>query len=385
MPLKVCVVTGGRADYGLLVQPMRALHADPAFNLQVVATGQHLSAWSGGSLDVITRDGFTVAAQIDMQLEDDSPAAVTRSMGRAVAGFADVFETLRPDLLMVLGDRYEILAAAQAALLFGIPVAHLCGGDITLGAFDDSIRHALTKLSHLHFPTTEEAARRIRQMGEAPDRVHAVGSPGIDLVLATPTLDRATFFGNLGLPDDRKSFLVTFHPPTLAEDGAAQCQELLAALEALGPEVVLIFTGVNVDPGGRTLQHMIAEFAAAHPAAVCAQSLGAQRYFSALSHVDAVIGNSSSGLYEAPSFKVPTVNIGDRQSGRLKAASVIDCPPQRAAIAAAIDQALALDCSHVVNPYGDGHASERIADVLRNLREPRSLVHKVFHTPAEAS
>lgn len=385
MPLKVCVVTGGRADYGLLVQPMRALHADPAFDLQVVATGQHLSAWSGGSLEVIERDGFAVAAQVDMHLEDDRPAAVTRSMGRAVIGFADVFETLRPDLLMVLGDRYEILAAAQAALLFGIPVAHLCGGDITLGAFDDSIRHALTKLSHLHFPTTEDAARRIRQMGEAPDRVHVVGSPGIDLVLATPTLDRATFFGNLELPDDRKSFLVTFHPPTLAEDGAAQCRELLAALEALGPEVVLIFTGVNVDPGGRTLQNMIAEFAAEHPAAVCAQSLGAQRYFSALSHVDAVIGNSSSGLYEAPSFKVPTINIGDRQSGRLKAASVIDCPPQRAAIAAAIDQALALDCSHVVNPYGDGHASERIADVLRNLREPRALVHKVFHTPAEAS
>lgn len=379
MPLKVCAVTGSRADYGLLAGPMRLLREDPFFALQIVATGQHLTPSSGNSLKEVERDGFVVDARVDMLLAADTPAAVTKSMGVALMGFAEVFERSAPDLLLLLGDRYEILVAAQAALLARIPIAHLCGGDVTEGAIDDAIRHALTKMSHLHFVTTTEAARRVRQMGEDPGRVHVVGSSGVDMIQRTQTMTREQLFADLGMSVERRSLLVTFHPATLGEDSEQHCAELLAALHTLCPEMNLIFTGVNADPGGRSLQAMISGFCAEHPNARSFDSLGARRYYSALAHVDVVVGNSSSGLCEAPSFHVPTVNIGDRQKGRLKAASVLDCPPERTAIGKAIAAALAMDCSDMVNPYGDGRASERIVQILKEIADPKALLRKTFH------
>jgi UDP-N-acetylglucosamine 2-epimerase (non-hydrolysing)/GDP/UDP-N,N'-diacetylbacillosamine 2-epimerase (hydrolysing) len=354
------------------------LRADPAFALDLIVTGQHLVPADDNTAEAIKAEGFAPSATIDMLLASDAPVAVAKSMGLATAGFADAFARLAPDLVLVLGDRYEILAAVQAAVVARLPVAHLCGGDITEGAMDDAIRHAVTKLSHLHFVTNEAAARRVWQLGEDPARVHCVGSPGLDRIRQTKLLDRAAFFRRVGFEPRASNLLVTFHPETLHADPLGQCRELLAALHELGPEFGFIFTGSNADPGGRGVDRLVGEFVAAHDNACAHASLGAALYFSALSHASAVVGNSSSGLYEAPTFKVPTVNIGDRQRGRLRAASVIDCAAERRAIGAAIRKALTLDCAGVINPYGDGHASERIVAVLRGLGDPRQLVHKRF-------
>jgi UDP-N-acetylglucosamine 2-epimerase (non-hydrolysing)/GDP/UDP-N,N'-diacetylbacillosamine 2-epimerase (hydrolysing) len=377
-PLKICAVTGSRADWGLLSPPLALLRADKAFALDLVVTGQHLVPAEGNTAQEIEREGFAISARVDMLLASDTPVAVAKSMGLAVAGFADAFARLAPDLVFVLGDRYEILAAVEAAVVARLPVAHLCGGDITEGAMDDAIRHAITKLSHLHFVTNEAAAQRLRQLGEDPDRVHCVGSPGLDRIRQTKLLDRAAFFQRIGLAPRAANLLVTFHPETLNTDTLGQCLEMLVALHELGPESGLIFTGSNADPGGRGVDRLVGEFVATHDNACAHASLGAELYFSALRHARAVVGNSSSGLYEAPSFKIPTVNIGDRQRGRLRAASVIDCAAERRAIEAAIRRALTLDCTGVVNPYGDGHASERIVAVLRSLGDPRQLVRKRF-------
>lgn len=377
-PLKICAVTGSRADWGLLSPLLALLRADKAFALDLVVTGQHLVPAQDNTAQEIEREGFAISARIDMLLASDASLAVVKSMGLAVVGFADAFARLAPDLLLVLGDRYEILAAVEAATIARLPVAHLCGGDITEGAMDDAIRHAVTKLSHLHFVTNEAAAQRVRQLGEDSTRVHCVGSPGLDRIRQTKLLDRAAFFKRVGLAPRAYNLLVTFHPETLNADPLAQCLELLVALHELGPEFGVIFTGSNADPGGRGVDRLVGEFVATHDNARTHPSLGAALYFSALSHVNAVVGNSSSGLYEAPSFRIPTVNIGDRQRGRLRAASVIDCVAERRAIEAAVRRALTLDCTGVTNPYGDGHASERIVAVLRNLGDPRQLVHKRF-------
>lgn len=377
-PLKVCAITGSRADWGLLSPPLALLRQDPAFSLDLIVTGQHLVPADENTAEAIKAEGFAVSATIDMLLASDAPVAVAKSMGLATSGFADAFARLAPDLVLVLGDRYEILAAVQAALIARLPVAHLCGGDITEGAMDDAVRHAITKLSHLHFVTNEPAARRVRQLGEHPARVHCVGSPGLDSIRQTKVLDRAAFFERVGLAPNHSNLLITYHPETLHADPLGQCRELLAALHELGPEFGLIFTGSNADPGGRGVDRLVAEFVVEHDNASAHASLGAALYFSALSHTDAMVGNSSSGLYEAPSFRIPTVNIGDRQRGRLRAASVIDCAAERREIGAAIRKALTLDCAGVINPYGDGHASERIVAILRGLRDPRQLVRKPF-------
>lgn len=378
MPLKVCAVTGGRADWSLLSVPLAALRDDPAFDLSLLVTGQHLMPGNGDTCAAIEADGFRIEDRIDMLLGSDTPAAVTKALGLATIGFADALARLQPDLILILGDRYELLAVTQAALLARIPVAHLCGGDLTEGALDDAVRHAVTKMSHLHFVSSPDAARRVRQLGEDPQAIHCVGSPGLDRIRLTPPLDRAAFFASVEMSPAERLLLITYHPVTLDADPAAGCAEMLAALADLGPEVALLFTGVNADPGGRGVAEQIAAFVAAHPNARQFASLGARRYYSALTHAAAVVGNSSSGLYEAPTFAVPTVNIGDRQGGRLRAASVIDCPPQRAAIRAALERAFAGDWSGVVNPYGDGHATERILAVLKALPDPRSLLKKRF-------
>lgn len=378
MSLRVCAVTGGRADWGLLSVPLALIRDDPDFALQLVVTGQHLLPGAGGTDRVIEAEGFRIDARVDMLLAGDSAVAVSKSMGLATIGFAEVFDRLKPDLLFVLGDRYEILAAAQAAMVARIPIAHLCGGDVTEGAMDEAIRHAISKMSHLHFVSNRDAARRVCQLGEDPAQVHCVGSPGLDRVRLTPPMARDDFFASIDFVPRARNLLVTFHPATLDEDASAACTEMLAALDALGPDLGLIFTGVNADTGGRAVAACIDGFVASHANARAYASLGAVRYFSALRHVDAVVGNSSSGLYEAPSFGIPTVNIGDRQGGRLKARSVLDCDADRQAILATLRQAFSLDCAGTVNPYGDGHSAERIVTILKALRDPRSLLKKRF-------
>jgi len=378
-PRRICVVSGSRADYGLLLPVLRGIAEHPGLQLRLAVTGSHLEDRFGHTVDAISADGFDVDAAVPLGLDDDDPATITRALGNAVSGFAAALQRLQPDLLLVLGDRYEILGAAQAALIARIPVAHIAGGDLTEGAFDDAIRHAVTKLSHLHFVTSEQAARRVRQLGEADERVFVTGSPGIDQILATPLLDRAALAQRLGMALRGRNLAVTFHPATLdSEDALDQLQQLLDALDGLGDGVGLVFTGANADPRGQAVNARLREFVAGRDNAVQHDSLGQQGYYSLLAAADVVVGNSSSGLYEAPSLGTPTVNIGDRQAGRLRAASVIDCAPRRADIAAAIASAFALDCRGISNPYGDGRAAPRIVAELARPWPRDALLRKGF-------
>jgi UDP-hydrolysing UDP-N-acetyl-D-glucosamine 2-epimerase len=376
-PLVVCAISGGRADYGLLASPLRSINADPAFVLKVVLTGQHLDRAAGETGACVRADGLDVFAEVDMGLGGDDAATVTKAAARALDGMADVLLRLSPDIVLLAGDRYEILCCAIAAAIARVPIAHIAGGDVTEGAFDDAFRHAITKLAHLHFVTSEPAARRVRQLGEQADRIYVVGSPGIDLIRTTPVPSRDAFFGALGLEPKRLNLIVTFHPVTLADDSVAQLDEMLEAL-ATFDDAAILFTGSNADPEGRKIEQRIRQFVQSRRNARYVPSLGAERYFGALVHMDAMVGNSSSGLYEAPSFGIPTVNIGYRQKGRLRAESVFDSSPHCHAIRSAIDAALARGRRPTANPYGDGHASEGIVAALRALDDPRCLLVKSF-------
>ena len=376
---KICVVTGTRAEYGLLYWLMKEIQSDSDLELQVVVTGMHLSPEFGLTWQVIEADGFKIDARVEMLLSSDTPVGIGKSIGLGVIGFADAFSTLRPDILVLLGDRFEILAAAQAALVACIPIAHLFGGDTTEGAFDEAIRHSITKMSHLHFVSNEGSASRVRQLGENPEHVYAVGSTGIDQIRVLRLLTREELEGDTGFSFRPRNLLVTFHPATLEGDSPTrQFGEVLDALEALGPDVGLVFTYPNADTYGRGLIDQIDRFVARHPRAKAFPSLGQLRYLSMLAQVDAMVGNSSSGLYEAPTLQTPTVNIGDRQKGRLQAESVINCPVEKTAIIEAINAAFALDCSSVVNPYGDGGASARIKKRLKSISLGDGLLQKHF-------
>ena len=367
---RICIVTGSRAEYGILYWLLREVADDAALELQLVATGMHLAPEFGLTYRQIEADGFRIDAKVDMLLSSDTAVAIAKSIGVGVIGFADAFGRLKPDIVVLAGDRFELLAPAQAALVAGIPIAHISGGDATEGAYDDAIRHSLTKMSHLHFVANALFARRVRQMGEDPAHVYDFGAPQLEHLKRTPLLGRAELEKRLGFKLRRRNLLVTFHPATLeARSPAAQFAELLAALQALGEDVGLIFTLPNADNDGRALIRMIDEFIAgpARGRAVAHASLGQAAYLSALAQADAVVGNSSSALAEAPSLRKPAVNIGERQKGRPRAASVIDCPADRKAIGDAIAMAFALDCSAVVNPYGSGDSSKRIAEVLRTV------------------
>ncbi len=381
MARKICVITGSRAEYGLLRWVMHDLDAADDVELQVVATGMHLSRAFGMTVDEIERDGFTVARRVDMLLASDTPVGTAKSIGLGVIGMADALDGLRPDLVLVLGDRFEILAAVQACLVLRIPVAHIAGGDTTEGAFDESIRHAITKMSHLHLVTNEQAAGRVRQMGEDPAHVLVVGSPGLDQLVREPLLDRAALEASLGARLAARNLLVTFHPVTLtATDSLAQFRALLDALDEFGDDTTVWITHPNADTGGVALTQALQAWAQARPGRVHDfKSLGHKRYLSLMAQCDAVVGNSSSGLYEAPSLRVPTVDIGERQRGRLAADSVLHCAPSREAIGAAIRRALELDCSATLNPYGDGHSAARIVQALRTLPITPALLQKTFH------
>jgi UDP-hydrolysing UDP-N-acetyl-D-glucosamine 2-epimerase len=382
MAITVCVVTGTRAEYGLLRPVMRGLRDDDRFTLQVVATGAHLSPEFGSTVTDIEDDGFTVDDRVEMLLSSDSPVGVTTSLGLATIGFADTFARLVPDFVLVLGDRYEILGVVQAALIARVPVIHLSGGDVTEGAIDDAIRHAVTKMSHLHLPFSQDAAERILQMGEDPARVVVTGNPGLDELAATPTPPRDEVAAALGLELRAHNLLVTYHPVTLADEPpATSFQALLDALDDLGPDVGIILTMPNADTDGRVLIDMTRAYADARPNAVAHTSLGADRYQRTLRTVDAVVGNSSSGIIEAPAVGVPTVNVGERQRGRLRGASTIDCPPQRDAIVDAIRRALDWRDVPVGSPYGDGHATARVLAAISAIEDPSGLLAKRFHTP----
>ena len=376
---KICVVTGTRADYGLLFWLMKGIQEHAALELQIIATGMHLSPEFGLTFGAIESDGFAIDAKIETLLSSDTSVGVAKSIGLGVLGFGEALDRLRPDILVLPGDRFEILAAAQAALVAKIPIAHLFGGDTSEGAFDEAIRHSITKMSHLHFVTNEIAVRRVRQLGENPDHVYNVGSPGLDYLSRIALLERAEFENSIGFQLRERNYLVTFHPVTLDSQPAEdQFREVLSALDALGPDAGLIITKPNADNEGRTLIRMIDDFVAQKPNAVAHTSLGQLRYLSAISLVDAVIGNSSSGLYEVPSFGKPTINIGDRQKGRLQASSVINCAAERDDVLRAIEAARTKDCSEVVNPYGDGNSAARIVDVLATIEQPENLIKKHF-------
>lgn len=367
---KICIVTGTRAEYGLLSGLMRAIQEDPALDLQVIATNMHLSPEFGLTYREIERDGFTIHKKVEMLLSADTATSVVKSLGLGLIGFADAYEELKPDLLVLLGDRYEMLGAASAALLLQIPVAHISGGDVTEGAYDDAIRHSISKMSHLHFTSTEEYRKRVIQLGEHPSTVFHVGSTGLDNIARMQLLDQKALEESIHFPLGERSLLITYHPVTLERQTAKeQFAALLQAVDETGAR--LLFTKPNSDSDGRIIGSMMDEYVQQHPdKSVVFTSLGYLRYLSALQYVDAVVGNSSSGIIEVPSFGIPTINIGDRQKGRLRAESVIDCAPElddiRAALQKAFSPAFREQALHTVNPYALPDSVHRILEIIRD-------------------
>ena len=371
MTRKICVVTGSRAEYGLLRWVMQGIQETPYLTLQIIATGMHLSPEFGLTYREIEKDGFRIDQKVEMLMSSDTPVGVAKSMGLGMIGFADALHALQPDIVVVLGDRFEILSAVSAALVARIPVAHLHGGETTEGAFDESIRHSITKMSHVHFVAAEIYRQRVIQLGEDPKRVFLVGGLGIDSIRRLKLLERHEIETELKFTFKDKNLLITFHPVTLEDATAAvQMVELLAALEKL-INTQLIFTLPNADGSGHDIAELIQSFVANHSNAKAFTSLGQLRYLSCLQQVDGVVGNSSSGLIEAPSFRKGTINIGDRQRGRLKAESVIDCLPNRASISSALHKLYSVEfqelSQQVDNPYGDGGASEKVVQQLKSI------------------
>jgi len=383
---RVCVVTGSRAEYGLLRWVMEGFKNSDVCTLQTVVTGMHLSPEFGSTWRAIEADGFSIDWKIEMLLGSDSASAVTKSMGVAMIGFADAFSHLKPDLLVILGDRFEILAAASAALIAGIPIAHLHGGELTEGAYDDSIRHSVTKMSHLHFTAASEYRNRVIQLGEDPARVWDVGGFGLDNIVNVELLSRAEVEDKLNISLGDKSLLVTFHPETIPDVvPEQQLEELLYALSQT--TAVFVFTMPNADNKNRILRAMIEDFVQQQLGrAVVHASLGQRLYLSTLAQVDAVVGNSSSGLIEAPAFGKGTVNIGRRQNGRLKAPSVVDCEACRTDIADAIDRVLnpsfLAGIKSQQNPYGRGGASVKTVSIIEKwFRDKASMSKKFYDLP----
>lgn len=376
----IAVATVGRSDYGLWRPILRAIDADRELKLMLVVSGAHLSDGGAGR---IAADGFEVAERVEMLLASDSPEAAAKSMGLGLIGWAGLLARRRPDLLMVLGDRLEMHVAALAALPFQVPVAHVHGGEITQGAFDDSLRHSMTKLSHLHMVAHLSAARRVLQMGEEPWRVTVTGAPGIDEIHSTPRLGRSEFQARFGFVLPERFVLATFHPETLSPEGSGDaCRAWLDALAGCGMD--LLFTPPNSDPGHREIELMIAKFVLEHPRARLVEGWGQSGYYTAMTHATVMVGNSSSGLLEAPSFELPVVNIGGRQAGRLRAANVIDCEGRRSDILAAVLRAASPQFRNglrgLSNPYGDGTAAARIIEVLRHTQLDGRLTRKRFHS-----
>ena len=379
---KICVVTGTRAEYGLLYWIMKEIDADPELGLQIIATGMHLSSEFGNTYQQIESDGFVIDKKIDIELSSDSEVGISKSMGLGMIGFANAFNDLKPDLCIVLGDRFEIFSAVSAAMIAKIPIAHLHGGEATEGAFDESIRHSITKMSHLHFTATEEYKNRVIQLGEQPNKVFNVGGLGIDNINKLKLLSKADFENAIDFTFGKKNILVTFHPVTLENFTAkVQFQELLNSINKL-ENTKIIFTKANSDTNGRIINSMIDDYVAINDNSIAFTSMGALNYLSALQFVDVVVGNSSSGLLEAPSFNIATIDIGDRQKGRIKADSVISCSPTQESILSAFDKSYSEDFQNIVdntkNPYGNGGASKIVVDIIKDF-DLNGILKKIFY------
>ncbi len=386
----LAVLTGSRAEYGLLRPLMAMIRADADVRLQTIVTGMHLQARFGNTVQAIEGDGFAIDARVAMPVADDSPLGVVSSMGRGIVGIAEALARLKPDLLILLGDRYEVLCAAQAALLLNIPLAHIHGGEASQGTMDESIRHAITKLSHLHFTAAQAYRWRVIQMGEHPSRVWNVGAIGLDSLRTLPLLSREALQHDLAFDLGEHYFLITYHPVTLDPQRATTAIEaLLSALDHF-PGHRLLFTGVNADPGYQTIDQRIREYCRRQPHRVHhVQSLGQLRYLSAMTWCDAVVGNSSSGIIEAPALKRPTVNVGQRQLGRLRTPGIIDCDESVGAIRDALQRVIAPHFQdmvrHLSHPYGDGHAAEAIFSVVSTYPLSDLLLKKFYDLPENAT
>lgn len=387
---KICVVTGTRAEFGLLLPLLEELRQTAGLVLQVVATGMHLSPEFGMTWRDIEAAGFKIDERVEMLLGSDTPDAVAKSMGLAMISFPGVFSRLRPDLLVLLGDRFEAFSVAAAATVCRLPVAHIHGGEVTEGAYDDAFRHAITKMSHLHFTATPEYRQRVIQLGESIERVFLAGALGIENIRKMPLMERDELENELGIALRRHLCLVTYHPSTLEKEAPEnQFQRLLDVLSELN-DTILVFTKANADSGGRGINEMIDRFVARNSArAVAFVSMGQKRYLSTMKWADVVIGNSSSGIIEAPSLKTATVNIGDRQKGRVRAASVIDCSSDRVLMAKAVDMALSPAFQKVVatvcNPYEQSGCAQMIAQVLRDFPLDGILQKSFVDVPAVLS
>ena len=377
--LKVCVVTGSRADFGLLEPVLSAIQESQDLELQLLAVGSHFLHGSDRSITEIESVGWRIQEWVEINY-DDTPGGMTNAMAGTMIGVTDALQKLLPDIVLVLGDRFEILASVLSATALRIPIAHIAGGDVTEGAFDEGFRHAITKLAHVHFPTNHQSSYRLMQLGEEPWRIHCVGSPGIDAILSTRRLSMEEVELAIGMNLRKVNVLVTLHPTTLAPGaGTRDAQALTAALEKLDPNIGVIITGSNIDAESSEIESELKGFVARHAdRSIYRRSLGHRLYVSLLSVVDAVIGNSSSGLYEAPSLGTPTVDIGRRQMGRIRAESVIHCGFSEDEILSAVERALSNGRREVVNSYGDGHSAERIVKVLCALPGRQSLLSKVF-------
>ena len=380
----ICVLTGTRAEWGLLRWLAQEIMDETELDLQLLVTGAHLSHEFGKTFREIEEDGFEITERVEMLLASDSPTAIARSVALGVIGIADALARLRPDVLVLLGDRYEILAAAQAAMIARVPVAHLHGGEATEGVIDEAIRHSVTKMSHLHFVAADEYRRRVIQLGEHPDRVHEVGALGLDGILRNESVGLRELSDEIGVRLDRRPvILCTYHPVTLSDDlGMGELEELLSALDGFG-QATMVFTRANADEGGRAVNARIDVFVAGAPQSrVAVGSLGQRRYLSLLREADVVVGNSSSALLEAPTLRTSTVNVGDRQRGRLRATSVLDVPAKREvildALLTAVSPGFVEGCVTGESPFGTGGASSVIVEVLRTV-DLAGLVDKSFY------
>lgn len=378
--MRIGVVTVGRSDYGIYTPVLRALQKSPTLEFELLVSGTHLAAQFGKTVSEIERDGFPIGARVPILESGDEPIDIANAISRGVSGFAAVYARQRPELLMVLGDRFEMYSAALAAVPFNIPIAHLHGGELTLGAMDDALRHSLTKLSHLHFVSTEDYARRVRQLGEEAWRVTVSGAPSLDNLTRVHRVAPRDLRERFGIDVETSFLLVTFHPATLESDIQEQGERFIAALSALAMPTVV--TLPNADVHGTILRKQFRDRAATGAPMLLIENLGTEAYFSVMSYASAMVGNSSSGIIEAASFGLPVVNVGSRQDGRIKPANVIDVQCNTDDIVRGVERATSEQFRKSIkglrNPYGDGHASERITARLEEIKDPAALIHKRF-------
>lgn len=369
---RICIVTGTRAEYGLLMPLMKSLNENPEFDLQILVTGAHLSPEFGLTTNFIEQDGFKIDEKIEMLVSADTPSGIVKSMGLGMIGYADAFSRMKPDSIVILGDRYEMLSVASAAVIFNIPIIHLHGGEITEGAYDDAIRHAITKLSSLHFTSTDSYRRRVIQMGELPQRVYNVGAIGIDNMYTFSLLTREQLEKKLGICFAKYNFQVTFHPETLSNFSSKEQFKILLDVIDLQEDSFFIFTKANADTDGRIINQMIDDYVTKNPSKSAAfNSLGSLNFLSLVNICSAIVGNSSSGIIEAPSLKTPTINVGDRQRGRIQAASVLNCSVDYNEISLCFqkikDPSFIKSMEEMENPYGDGNTTKQIIEILSSI------------------